>query len=287
MPTRSLDAGLQTHLEGEALTLALLAKVVRTDATTLGFTSHDRDLVVSGVTYRALSCADPSALRQEAGSGVDNLEFLGLLQSDAIAESDLRAGRYDGAAVTLYLANWANLAQTPLTLFRGRIGEVELRDGSFRAEVRSLMQHLRQQVGELTSATCTVKELGDTRCKVSLAGFTHNRTVTAVASRRQFTFGSDAAASGYYDYGKVTFTSGPNSGLAREVKSHSLVSGEAVVTVHEALPFDVGVGNNATLIAGCDRRLETCRDKFSNVVNFRGFPHIPGNDKVIQRGRRA
>jgi uncharacterized phage protein (TIGR02218 family) len=33
--------------------------------------------------------------------------------------------------------------------------------------------------------------------------------------------------------------------------------------------------------AGCDKRLATCRDRFANAVNFRGFPHIPGNDFVI------
>jgi hypothetical protein len=33
---------------------------------------------------------------------------------------------------------------------------------------------------------------------------------------------------------------------------------------------------------GCDRALATCRDRFANVVNFRGFPHIPGNDFVLR-----
>jgi hypothetical protein len=34
--------------------------------------------------------------------------------------------------------------------------------------------------------------------------------------------------------------------------------------------------------AGCDRRLSVCRDRFDNVANFRGFPHIPGNDFVLR-----
>jgi len=34
--------------------------------------------------------------------------------------------------------------------------------------------------------------------------------------------------------------------------------------------------------AGCDKRFDTCRNRFNNAVNFRGFPHIPGNDFVIR-----
>ena len=36
---------------------------------------------------------------------------------------------------------------------------------------------------------------------------------------------------------------------------------------------------------GCDRHLGTCRGRFGNVVNFRGFPHIPGSDFVLRYPR--
>ena len=38
---------------------------------------------------------------------------------------------------------------------------------------------------------------------------------------------------------------------------------------------------------GCDRALATCRDRFGNVPNFRGFPHIPGNDFVLRYPRQG
>lgn len=38
---------------------------------------------------------------------------------------------------------------------------------------------------------------------------------------------------------------------------------------------------------GCDRSLATCRDRFGNVANFRGFPHIPGNDFVLRYPRQG
>jgi hypothetical protein len=40
--------------------------------------------------------------------------------------------------------------------------------------------------------------------------------------------------------------------------------------------------SHAAFSKGCDRRFATCRDRFGNVANFRGFPHIPGNDFVLR-----
>ena len=40
-------------------------------------------------------------------------------------------------------------------------------------------------------------------------------------------------------------------------------------------------GDTFVVTAGCDKRFDTCRDRFDNAVNFRGFPHIPGNDFVV------
>ena len=57
-----------------------------------------------------------------------------------------------------------------------------------------------------------------------------------------------------------------------------------VTAVHKA-PGDFPggkAGDELTVTAGCDRRFSTCRAKFANAVNFRGFPHIPGNDFVLK-----
>ncbi len=40
-----------------------------------------------------------------------------------------------------------------------------------------------------------------------------------------------------------------------------------------------------TVSAGCDKHFATCQAKFANTVNFRGFPHMPGNDFVTAIAR--
>ena len=47
----------------------------------------------------------------------------------------------------------------------------------------------------------------------------------------------------------------------------------AMNTIH-----DIQVGDEFTLYAGCDKSPDICRTKFSNIVNFRGEPYVPGPD---------
>ncbi len=88
---------------------------------------------------------------------------------------------------------------------------------------------------------------------------------------------------GYFDFGEITFTSGLNDGLTREVKSY--VPGQ--ITLYQPLPYLASIGDTYTLVAGCAKDMETCRDRFDNLPNFRGEPYIPGFDKMIQIARSS
>jgi len=106
--------------------------------------------------------------------------------------------------------------------------------------------------------------------------------VTALAATSAFSAtGLDAYADDWFTAGKLTFTSGANAGVGSEVKYHHKA---AAVTFElwQAMPEPIAPGDTFTVTAGCDKRFATCHDRFNNVVNFRGFPHIPGNDFVIR-----
>lgn len=89
--------------------------------------------------------------------------------------------------------------------------------------------------------------------------------------------------SGFFDFGIITMTgtSSLNSGISRDIKVY--VPGQFVL--HEPFPHPVMAGDTYTVTAGCDKTFPTCRDRFNNVVNFRGFPYVLGTDKIIQVGR--
>ena len=269
----------------EALHLAVCVRIERRDGQVVCLTTHDTPIAVGGETYETMSGVDATAVRQEAGAGVDNLDVGGLVSSDRITEADLLAGRFDGAQVRLFVVDWRQPNLAPLRLLSGYLGNIRLQAGRYVAEVRSLSQRLGQQIGDLVSPSCRVKALGDVQCGVNLAAYRATRVVVSVKNRSDITFGGDWNPSGWYSYGRIQMMSGANSGIAREVRAHTQSSGQARLQLQEALPFDVAVGDTAVLEAGCDRRLETCRDRFNNTVNFRGEPHVPGTETLLQRGR--
>lgn len=165
---KAASSGLAAHLAGAVTTLATCWRVQRTDGAIYGFTDHDRDLVIDGLTYAAAAGYARAAISSRADLSVDDTEITGLLTSSLITERDLRAGLWDGAEVRIFVANWADTLQGILRLRRGRIGEVVAGDdGSFRAELRGLAQALQQQVGELYAPECRA-DLGDARCRIPL-----------------------------------------------------------------------------------------------------------------------
>lgn len=282
---RTLGTTLLTVLNQPVAYLVACWKITATDATELGFTSHTDTLTIGGLDYAPTAGIAPSTVEARTGLAVDNLEIQAILTSDLITEADIFAGRWDFAAVEVFLIDTANPTAGTIVLHRGTIGEVKTIDGAFVAQVRSLLQAAQQQIVALTTPTCRVRALGDSQCGVSLTSFTKTGTVDVVTSRRVFTV--TGAASGQADhwfrYGTILFTSGANSGRIVEIKDNI---GDTI-TLQLALPFDLESGDTATLIAGCDRSRSTCRDKYSNVVNFRGEPDIPGNDAMLKQASAA
>ncbi|SLN77666.1 hypothetical protein ROA7023_04470 [Roseisalinus antarcticus] len=88
--------------------------------------------------------------------------------------------------------------------------------------------------------------------------------------------------SGGFTFGTLEWTSGSNAGRRTEVLSHDVSDGIAVPALLEAPVRAIAESDSFTLRAGCDKRMETCGAKFANTANFRGFPHIPGQDAVLR-----
>lgn len=274
---QELTIAMQAHLAQEVTHLATCWKITRRDGQMLYFTDHDHDLVVGGATYKAATGIVPSAVTSQAGLSVDNLELEGMLRDDAITQEELIGGIYDHAELTIFMVDYDAPNAGKLHLKTGWLGEVTLRDGVFVVEVRGITAALQQTIGEVYTATCRAR-LGDTRCKKNLTSFTVNYTVSSVESEYAFEDSVHSKPNGYFAYGMVTFTSGANAGISMEVRDY--LSGRFGLFL--SLPHAVAVGDTFTAVAGCDKRLDTCISRFANAVNFRGEPHVPGNDKLFQ-----
>jgi uncharacterized phage protein (TIGR02218 family) len=278
---RTISAALEAHLAGETTTLATLWKVTRTDARVFGFTDHDRDLGVGGVTYRAETGYTRSAVRASLGLAVDNLEVQGVLDAPDLTVDEIRAGKWDYATVEVMLVNWADVSMGTLTLTKGKMGHIRAGRSSFTAELRGMSQHLQQPIGRLYMPSCDA-DLGDSRCGINLASFTVTGTVTGVTSKRAFADTGRTEADGYFDGGKLTWLTGNNTGLSMEVKT--FINAGGALTLQLPMSYHVQPGDTYSLSAGCDKSFATCKAKFSNGVNFQGFPHLPGLDWLMRGG---
>jgi uncharacterized phage protein (TIGR02218 family) len=279
---RAISSALQEKLDSGVTTLARCWIVTRRDGVVQGFTDHDSDLAIDGVTCRAGTGFGASEATSRFDLSIDGAEISGALAADSLTEADLAAGRFDAAQVDTWLVDWSDVTLRVL-LSRATLGEVKREGEAFSAELRGLADKLSQESGRLYTARCTA-DLGDARCKIALAAAGLNGAgavsrllgVSAVAVEGLADF-----AEGIFTAGCLTWTSGANSGLAVEIKEHRVISGEVQLTLWQAMSEAIAVGDALTIAAGCDKRFETCCDRFVNGINFRGFPHIPGNDFVI------
>ena len=278
---KTIPPELQARLDFGVTTLCRCWVIRRSDGVIQGFTDHDEDVLLDDINCRAGSGLSGSEAVQKLGLAVDSSELSGALADDTLNEADLAAGRYDAALVELWLADWTE-PNLRILLARGTLGEVSREGAAFTAELRGLSERLSQDSGRLYTVTCSA-DLGDARCKIDLsdARFRGTGVVLALNATSAFRAGGlDVFLDGWFTAGKLTFTSGANSGLSVEVKEHRK-TGAVTLNLWQAMPEPVAVGDTFTATAGCDKRFQTCHDRFNNVVNFRGFPHIPGNDFVI------
>lgn len=279
---RTASANLTAHIALEVTTLAVCWKLTLTSGTVIGFTDHTSDLTISSILYKAATGFSPTSIETKDRFAVDNLDVEGVLDSASITEADIMAGKYDFAEVEIFMVNVTDLSQGIIQHRRGWLGEVSMKSGLFIAEVRGLAQKLSQNVGELFSPTCRAV-LGDTRCKVVLSGFTFAGTANTVTSRQVFIANALTQAAGYFSGGEVVWLTGANAGRRMEIKEFS----NKQITLVLPMPNNVVVGDTFNAIAGCDKTFNTCFTKFSNAVNFRGEPHVPGMDKMLATAATA
>ena len=279
---RALDPGFAAHVESSATTLCTCWRLERRDGLVLGFTDHDATVSFGGCAFVPATGGDASEATAKTGGATDTTDFVAVLSSAAITEDDIRLGRFDGAAVETWRVNWRDPDMRHL-LRRDRIGEITLEDHLFRAELRSAQADLNRKQGRYYQALCGTR-LGTTACGIDLDDPAYKATGAVLAiegTRRLRVSGVGAFASGWFSFGRISWTSGHKSGLADTIAAHGRdVMGDYFDLDTEIAEW-VAVGDGFTAQAGCDRTFSSCRDRFANAVNFRGFPHVPGSDFVL------
>jgi uncharacterized phage protein (TIGR02218 family) len=279
---RNISTDFKAHLKTGATTVCRCWKIVRKDGTEFGFSDHDNDLQFEGTVFEAGSGLDATALQSANGLSVDNTEAAGALSSAGITENDIAAGKFDGAEVFIWLVNWQNSDQRYLS-FRGYIGEISYGRSAFTAELRGVTDKLNTRIGRSYLKQCTAL-LGDEACRADLSSENFEIKTSLRRCEDQLTLYFDDipnADTDWFTFGTVTFTSGMNQGKSVRVVSDKSVNSERKISVMEELFHPVLQGDEVTLKVGCDKQSSTCQAKFQNMINYQGFPSIPGEDWMM------
>lgn len=282
---KTIPTALQAHLDSGATTMCYAWKVTRKDGTVQGFTDHDEDLSFDGVTFEAEAGFTASQMQSALGLSVDNLELVGGFNSDHIDETDLIAGEYDDADVVLYWVNWADTSQRIIAM-AGNLGEVKQSGIEFTAELRSLTHRLSQKVGRKYQRTCDAV-FCDSRCKLNAATFTFSGTVDTVSSPSAFTVTGLSQDDDYFSRGLLTWTSGANAGAKADVRTHTNDGAAVGIDLWTPQVGDIAPGDTFDILAGCKQTADVCKNKFNNLDNFQGFPHMPGQDVVTKYAKQG
>lgn len=273
---------LPAHLQTGTTHVCTCWSVIRRDGLVMGFTDHDRPLEFEGTTFAPQAGLSARALASSTGLSVDNTEAIGVLSADAITEADILAGRYDGAEVLTWTVCWDDVAARQLR-FRGTLGEITRSSGGFQAELLGLTEALNQPQGRAYLKTCSAV-LGDGRCQFITDQPTYRLDYVVDTSPDGQSFALTGVAgfhTGWFEHGQLEVRSGAARGLRGLIKSDVGTDTNRRVTLWAPISAPIGIGDTIRLTAGCDKRAETCRQKFDNFINFQGFPDIPGDDWMV------
>ncbi len=273
---KNLDPNITNHLLGDVTTLALCWKLTLKNGTILTFTDHDVDLLFDALTYKATTGFSSSGVPSNVDMKVNSIDVQSFIDDVYIKEEDLLAGIYDNARVEVFRVNWANPSDGAIVLQVGRIGDIDIQGQVFVAEVRGRLQFLKKNAGKVYSPNCRA-DLGDSDCGINLGTYEHTGSVVGVTDNRTFTTSALGEADNYFARGIIEWTSGGNNGLRMEVKSNVSTT---LTLILNAL-FAVQVSDTFKIYPGCNKSSTTCKNTYSNLVNFRGEPFIPSMTTTI------
>lgn len=278
---------VRQHMAQGTTTVAHLVKLTRRDGFVLAATlDHDRPIAFEGLVYQPMLGMMPTDLETSGNLSVDNMDAKGALMVLGITEKDIACGLWDLCEVHVFRVNWMKPDDGAERLKRGWFGEISVGRDHFNNEVRGITQKLQQKIGEVVSASCKA-DLFDSRCKVVAEEGKWKFSdvpVSSVVSTQVLTASALEQAAGFFDAGKLTWTTGANVGLSMEIRAHRE---GGVIVLQEAMPFPIAAEDQFTIYAGCLKRHDVdCTTKFDNIINFRGFPFIPGQDQMF-RGNGA
>lgn len=285
-------------------------RITRTDNTVVRITDHDVPLEVNedvdqfyagtkGVQTFTPATGIIASAQQHAGQLKDhNVDLRGVVLAAAITTQDLWAGLWRGAEVMAYKVDWMYPFLGPLRTCRYWVDDIEFDRGVWRTTCTGLSRFLKRSKGRNYGKHCDVKRVGDSRCGATITAWTYlggsPHAVDSVEDKLKFecptSYKTKLQTAGEYDDGHIEWKTGDNAGVVSEIRTQDNVHMNGAtqvtdITLHIPTPFPIKTSDTFDIYPGCDKdgtASGDCINKFDNIINFRAFQFLPGNDAMMK-----
>ena len=284
-------------------------EIKRTDGYVIRMATTDKDVYFEGHWFKAAG-PNPSDMEQGEALAETDFDIAGILDHKNITAQDLYANKYDNAKLT----HWVVDLERPWMWFRKHVWWIKrtiMSDGMFKAEVAGAERFLTVPLGRKYERDCD-KVLGSLECGAQVVSFT--RLVSEVPSTatggvisgsvRDTSAFTVPVESGFpmvdlspdpdtipiWAFGKVEFLTGANEGQTLQIgyEVGAAVEGSDMsITLAYPAEYNIRVGDQVRVTAGCDGTLQTCSNIFNNRINFGGQPLMPDTSQLYESPQQA
>lgn len=276
---KAATAGTIALLAGNEFLMCELYTITLISGTILRYTDADIDITYLANTFTRMS---PKISRDRTklvvGIEVDTMKVTlcpattDLLSGIPVSQF-VSNGGFDAATVQVdrcFMPTYGDTSNGVVNIFTGDVSEVQFTRNEVILSISSDLQLLTTPLPRnIISPSCS-HILFDSGCTKVKSTYLVSSSCNA-GSTVSVINATLAQASTYFDNGTITFTSGPNAGVTRTIRSYLV----GVITLALPLPNVPATGNTFSAYPGCDKTSATCNTKFANLVNFRGFPFVP------------
>lgn len=242
----------------------------------LCFTDSDYNILYEDEIYKCGSYFTPSSIISSNELAQDNFSISGIIDNEIINEKDLLSGEFSNSYLEIFLVDADDLLKSKITLKTGWLGEIKITNHNFIAEVKSLGSKTNNIIGRCYSSSCRA-EFGDKNCKVNKDSYSYEGKITMLSEDNSFIDESREELNDYFAAGMLTFIDGEY----KHNKYTVSVFKEGKISLDSAVNLKLNIGDRYKIMAGCDKSIDNCVDKFNNILNFRGEPFIPSRHKLI------
>jgi uncharacterized phage protein (TIGR02218 family) len=249
-------------------TICNLVKITLQNGTVYGYTDHDDFINFDSITnYEPAPGLQKIKMTLSSTSEVSNQELASAWVN--VPDGELLNGEFDSAEIEVSWCNWKNLGYGNFVIFKGKLGEITWTAEGFKADIFNHMKALEANMGVVFTGNCRHELFStDSPGNVGACNVTETYTFESVESiirnRWIFTIGSSPADGTY------------SNGMMQIGGRKYIIKSQIGNRIELFLPtsYPILVGDGIQLWPGCDKTLATCKNKFNNVVNYGGFPHI-------------